>query len=86
MRDDDPIPDLKRQLGSELSAHVTGWNGDDIGSVLGTDRSRIADLRNGKLDRFSLETLIRFATRLRLHVELKTSAPPRNVRGRKGIE
>lgn len=49
---------------------VTGWNGGDIAAYLGTDRSRIAELRRGKLDRFSLETLIRYATRLNRAVEL----------------
>jgi predicted XRE-type DNA-binding protein len=44
---------------------------DDIGSWLGANRSRIADLRNKKLDRFSLESLIRFAIRLNYRVELK---------------
>lgn len=68
----DPIPELKCQLGAELAQLVTGWNGDDIASRLGTSRSRIADLRNERLDRFSLETLIRFAARLGVSVGLQT--------------
>ena len=43
---------------------------DDIAAWLGTNRSRIADLRSEKLDRFSLDTLIHFATRIKLRVEL----------------
>ena len=62
-RDDETIATLKRELGARVAERVRGWNGDDIGSVLGTDRSRIADLRNGRLARFSLETLIRFLVR-----------------------
>ena len=31
--------------------------------LLGTDQPRVSDLRNGKLERFSLERLIRFAAR-----------------------
>jgi len=54
-----------------LAPELEGWNGDDIGSWLGANRSRIADLRNKKLDRFSLEALIRFATRLNYRVELR---------------
>jgi hypothetical protein len=67
----DPIPDLKRQAGAELARLVARWNGDDIGALLRTDRARVADLRRGKLDRFSLETLIRFLTRLGMHAELR---------------
>jgi predicted XRE-type DNA-binding protein len=46
----DPVPELKRQLG--------------------TESARISDLRHGKLERFSLETLIRFAAHLGRRVEL----------------
>ena len=79
----DPIPELKRQLGAELASLVTGWNADDIAYLLQTDRSRIADLRHQKLDRFSLETLIRFATRLGKRVELGIASPPLFARMRK---
>jgi hypothetical protein len=81
----DPIPDLKRQAGAELVRLVAHWNGDDIGVLLGTDRARVADLRRGKLDRFSLETLIRFLTRLGMHAELRIAqrALPR-ARAREG--
>ena len=67
----DPIPALKREAGAELARFVAGWNSDDIGTYLGTDRSRIADLRQGRLDRFSLETLLRFLARAGLNVELR---------------
>ena len=70
-RDDETIATLKRELGALVAERVRGWNGDDIGSVLGTDRLRIADLRNGRLARFSLETLIRFLLRGGYSVELR---------------
>jgi hypothetical protein len=47
----DPTPDLERQLGDVLTPELDSWNGDDIGSWLGANRSRIADLRNKRLDR-----------------------------------
>jgi len=57
---------------------VAGWNGDDISTYLGTDRSRIADLRRGRLGRFSLETLLRLLDRAGVEVELRLT--PRNAR------
>ena len=65
----DPIPDLKRQAAAALVPLLTG-NADDVAAVIGTDQPRISDIRRGKLDRFSLETLIRFLTRLRCRVAL----------------
>ena len=72
----DPIPALKRQAGTELARVVAGWNGDDIGAYLRTDRSRIADLRRGRLDRFSLETLLRLLDRAGMQVELRVTPRP----------
>ena len=71
-----PIPELKRQLGAELAVLLAHWNADDIATLIGTDRPRISELRRGKLGRFSLETLIRYVTRLRYRVELNVVAEP----------
>jgi len=76
----DPIPALKREAGAQLAVLVAGWNADDIAYLLGTDRSRIAELRRGKLDRFSLETLIKFLTRAGRIVELRVMEPVRPYR------
>ena len=73
MNHEDPIPALKRQLGAELALIASERNGDDLASLLGTDRSRIADLRRGTLTRFSLETLIRFVERHGSSVELRVT-------------
>jgi predicted XRE-type DNA-binding protein len=67
----DPIPELKRQLGAELAPLVAGWRRADIAALMGADAERVSDLRSGRLDRFSLETLIRFLTRLQHRVELR---------------
>jgi predicted XRE-type DNA-binding protein len=63
MRAPDPIRSLKQQLARELVARLDGWRQDYAASFLGTDPSRVSNLRNGRLDRFSLERLIRFITR-----------------------
>jgi hypothetical protein len=76
----DPIPALKRAAGAQLAVLVAGWNADDIAYLLGTDRSRIAELRRGKLYRFSLERLIRFLTRAGQIVELRVTEPVRPSR------
>jgi predicted XRE-type DNA-binding protein len=69
----DPIPALKRQLGTELARLLAGWNADDIAVVIGTDRPRISELRRGKLARFSLETLIRYLARLGHRVDVSVT-------------
>ena len=72
----DPIPELKRQLAAELVALMADMNLDDAGAWIRADRWRVADIRAGRLERFSLETLIRFATRLRRVVELHVLPQP----------
>jgi predicted XRE-type DNA-binding protein len=82
----DPVPALKRQLGVEIAAGLARRLGSDrradIAVLLDTDPARISDLRHGKLDRFSLETLIRFAARLWLRVDLSVVYEPPARRGR----
>jgi hypothetical protein len=68
---EDPIPALKREAGAHLAEVLRYGNGDDLGALLGTDRFRIADLRRGRLARFSLEALLRFLARAGLRVELR---------------
>jgi hypothetical protein len=47
--DNDPIPALKREACAQLAEFLRYGNGDDLASLLGTDRFRIADLRRGRL-------------------------------------
>lgn len=79
-RDNDPIPALKREAGAALADCLRHGNGDDLGALLGTDRFRIADLRRGRLTRFSLETLICFLERAGMHVELRVTRRSRASR------
>ena len=78
----DPIPELKRQVGAELAALIKEGNADNIAAHLGTDRPRVSEIRRGKLERFSLETLIRYVTRLHRRVELQITYPFPNRRQR----
>jgi predicted XRE-type DNA-binding protein len=79
----DSIPALKQQLGRDLARLLAGWNADDIAVLIGTDRPRISELRRAKLDRFSLETLIRYLTRLGHRVDVSVTREPlrRRVNG-----
>jgi predicted XRE-type DNA-binding protein len=72
----DPIPALKLQLGHELARDLARWRASDVADVIGTEEARISDLRRGRLERFSLETLIRYCSRLSRRVEI-TIAPRR---------
>jgi predicted XRE-type DNA-binding protein len=73
----DPIPDLKQQVGAKIFRLIATGNAWEIAVVLGTDQPRISELRRGKLGRFSLETLIRYAYRLRSATKLTFEPRPR---------
>ena len=79
MRKDDPIRHLKRDAASKLVVLMEPWNAHIIADAIGADQPRVSDIRRGKLDRFSLETLIRFLTRLDCAVELKVTYPSRGI-------
>jgi predicted XRE-type DNA-binding protein len=55
----DPIPALKQQLADEILASVARLNVTIAAMVLEIDSSRLADLRHGRVARFSVERLIR---------------------------
>jgi predicted XRE-type DNA-binding protein len=71
--DSDPIPALKRQLAAELVRAIDGWRTADMAVMMHTDPPRISDLRHGRLDRLSLESLIRMLTRLRYRVDVRVT-------------
>jgi predicted XRE-type DNA-binding protein len=55
----DPIPDLKGALGDEIVRALAGWRAADAAVLLGLHPARVSNLRNRRLERFSLETLVR---------------------------
>jgi Helix-turn-helix domain len=75
----DPIPELKRAAAAHLAEFLRHGNGDVLAALLGTDRFRVADLRRGRLARFSLETLLRFLVRAGLSVELRVTRAPQQL-------
>ena len=72
----DPIPALKQQLGAEARAAAHRLERRRCRVLIGTDRPRISELRRGKLDRSSLETLIRYLGRLQHRVDISVTREP----------
>jgi len=66
----DPVPELKRELAAELVRVIEGWNRANVAVLMHTDPARVSDLRQGRLDRFSVESLVRFLARMRHHVQV----------------
>ena len=64
-------PELKRQAAGELASLFEGWNIFDVAAHVGTDARRITEIKRGQLERFSLETLIRYLARMHRVVELR---------------
>jgi len=61
----DPIPPLKEQVARIVVDRLAGWRNQAMAAALiDIDQPRMSDLRNGRLTRFSLEKLIRCASRL----------------------
>lgn len=61
----DPIPPLKDEIARIIVDRLAGWRSQAMAAALiDVDQPRMSDLRNNKLTRFSLEKLIRCASRL----------------------
>jgi predicted XRE-type DNA-binding protein len=71
----DPIAALKRHAADALVPLLEHWSRADAAALIAVERERIAELCRGKLDRFSLERLIRFLVRAGAHVELRITPP-----------
>src|SRR4029079_18448941 len=70
----DPIPELKRAAAVALAKRISGWASlYDAAVLLGTQRARVVDIRSGRLERFSLETLLRYLVRAGASVELRVT-------------
>lgn len=72
----DPIPPLKEQLARELVARLDGWRRDYAGWFIDAHACRVSNLRNGQLDCFSLERLIRFVSRTKGTVAVSVAWTP----------
>ena len=66
----DPVPELKRRVAARVAEHIRDLSALQAGMCLQIDARRVCDIRAGRLQRFSLEMLLRFLTRLHLRVEI----------------
>ena len=64
---------LRSSVMMALEQHIRakGWTQAEAARQLGVTQPRISDLVRGKIDLFSLDTLVNMATAAGLHVELR---------------
>lgn len=67
---DDPIPGLKEKLRRSILADVGRFNPRVAAHMLGVDESRMSNIEHGRLERFSLQKLIRLLARINRRVDL----------------
>jgi predicted XRE-type DNA-binding protein len=67
---DDPIPALKKQLRQSILADIGRINQLAAAHMLGVDEPRMSNLEHGRLERFSLQKLIRLLARINRRVDL----------------
>ena len=67
---DDPIPGLKQQLGQSILAETARMNQLAAAQMLGIDEARMSNIENGRLQRFSLQKLIRLLAKMNRRVDL----------------
>jgi predicted XRE-type DNA-binding protein len=72
----DPVPALKRRVADEILLLLAGWTQEYAADFMGATQSRISELRNGKLERFSLDRLVRYLARLGREIQIVTTKRP----------
>ena len=70
---DDPVPALKRQVAAAIVSACDGWTQVNAAFLLGIDQPGMSALRNGRLERVSLDQLIRLLARADACVELRVT-------------
>ena len=68
---EDPIPELKEQLRQSILAEVGKWSQQTAAGVLHIDPARMSNLERGRLERFSLEKLIRILALIDQRVDIE---------------
>ena len=70
----DPIPELKKRVSDELVKLVDSWTQWNAAVLLHVNQTQISELRAGKLERFSLDRLVRLLARAGRKIEIRTTS------------
>ncbi|EGT0656872.1 XRE family transcriptional regulator [Proteus mirabilis] len=62
--DEQLIREMKNQLLARITEKIKGKNQKDISQILGVSQPRVSDLKNARLDKFSLSQLIVYLNKL----------------------
>jgi predicted XRE-type DNA-binding protein len=84
----DPIPELKEQLRNSILEELGPGNQIHLAKTLGIDEALMSQLQHGKLERISLQKLIRLLARINRRVDLtvKAAGPiPYHRLGKQGL-
>jgi predicted XRE-type DNA-binding protein len=73
----DPVPAMKQELARELLSASEGWSQSWAAWAIHTSRSRVSELRRGKLENVSLELLVRGLSQLGYRVDITLTREPR---------
>lgn len=76
----DTVGAFKRQIAAAIVRALDGWIQVNAAELLRLDQPRVSNLRNGRLERFSLDQLVRLLARADASVELTITAHPRRRR------
>ena len=68
----DPIPALKQRVADEILILTKGWTQANAAALIHTRQPRFSELRAGRLERYSLERLLRYLHRLGRGIEIVT--------------
>jgi len=71
---EDPIPALKERLAKLIIEEIHEPNIYDAGTILGLDQPRMWDFYHGRLERFSVQKLIRILAHLNRRVDVTITA------------
>lgn len=66
---EDPIPALKQRLANLILQEIGDEHWGTVGRILGLDQTRVSRLMHGRLERFSVQWLIRLLARINRKVE-----------------
>ena len=73
----DPIPALKQRVAQIIVERLDGWSQVYAADFLGTNQPRMSNIRRGRLERFSLDQLVRHLAHIGGTLDLHVHWDPR---------